>query len=207
MSEPPTSKAVLARSLFEIGAVRFGKFTLASGRTSSYYINLRMVPSYPEAYSAVIGAYQGLARSLGESEFEALAGVATAGIAFSSPLAFVMRKPMLYVRSQEKGHGLGGLVEGAARPGLRALVVDDLATTGGSMLLAVKALREAGCKVGDALVLVDRLEGGKDSLLREGVRLHSFVDVKELVEIMRRSKKVTKREYDAVLRQVEGGPE
>ena len=205
MSEPRRSKAALANSLFEIGALRFGKFTLASGRTSSYYLNLRVVPSHPEVYSAVARAYKGLAEEVGRSEFDVVAGVATAGIAFSSPLALLLKKPMVYVRSEEKGHGLGGLIEGAVSPGLRALVVDDLVTTGGSVLLAVGALRRAGCRVDDALVLVDRMEGGASNLLEKGVRLHSFATVRELVDVIYRSKQVTKREYSAVLRQVESG--
>jgi orotate phosphoribosyltransferase len=83
-------------------------------------------------------------------------------------------------------------------------MVDDLVTTGGSMLSAVEALRRVGCRVDDALVLVDRLEGGPANLLRKGVTLHAFADVKELVDVIYRSKKVTKKEYEAVLRQVEG---
>ena len=203
MSEPRIGKGALANSLFEIGALRFGRFTLASGKTSSYYLNLRVVPSYPEVYSAVVRAYVRLADAVGRPEFDVVAGVATAGIAFSSPLAFLLKKPMVYVRSEEKGHGLGGLVEGAISPGLRTLVVDDLVTTGGSMISAVEALRRTGCRANDALVLVDRLEGGAANLLEKGVKLHSFATVKEMVDVIFKSKKVTKREYEAVLRQVE----
>jgi orotate phosphoribosyltransferase len=202
MSETQDGKAALADALFGIGALRFGRFTLASGRTSSYYLDLRIVPSYPEVYSLVVDAYRRGAAEVGDAGFEAIAGVATAGIAFSSPLAYLLKKPMLYVRSAAKGHGLDKLVEGAVRPGLKALVVDDLVTTGGSVLGAVGALRAAGCRVGDALALVDRLEGGKANLRREGVRLHCCADVMGLVEAIYRARKVTKKEYEAVQRQI-----
>ena len=202
-SETTSGRLALAEALFRIGALRFGKFTLASGRSSSYYLDLRVVPSDPDAYALAIGAYRALAEELGEKRFDAVAGVATAGVALSSPLAFVLRKPMVYVRSEEKGHGLGKRVEGMVLPGWRALLVDDLVTTGGSMISAVEALRKAGCVVKEAAVLVDRLEGGKANLAGAGVRLSAFVDVKELVETLFTRKKVTKGDYEAVIGQME----
>jgi len=202
-SETTSGRLALAEALFRIGALRFGKFTLASGRSSSYYLDLRVVPSDPDAYALAIGAYRALAEELGEKSFDAVAGVATAGVALSSPLAFVLRKPMVYVRSEEKGHGLGKRVEGMVLPGWRALLVDDLVTTGGSMISAVEALRKAGCVVKEAAVLVDRLEGGKANLAGAGVRLSAFVDVKELVETLFTRKKVTKGDYEAVIGQME----
>jgi orotate phosphoribosyltransferase len=193
----------LAESLFRIGALRFGKFTLASGKHSSYYLDLRVVPSYPDAYALELEAFNMVAKGIGESNFDVIAGVATAGVVISSPLAFLLKKPMVYVRKQEKGHGLERTVEGAARPRWRALVVDDVITTGGSVISAVEGLRKAGCVVKDAAVLVDRLEGAKANLGALGVRLHSFIDVRELVGSLYSRKMVTKRDYEAVMRQVE----
>jgi orotate phosphoribosyltransferase len=204
LSEETSGKSALADALFRIGALRFGKFTLASGKSSSYYLDLRILPSDPEAYVLSIAAYRAVAHGIGEKNFDAIAGVATAGVTASSPLAYVMKKPMLYVRSEEKGHGLGRRVEGAVMPGWRTLVVDDLVTTGGSILSAVEALRGSGCVVKEALVLVDRLEGGKANLASSGVRLNAFVDVKELVETLFAGKKITKADYEAVLKQMEG---
>lgn len=205
MSETVSGRLALAEALFRIGALRFGKFTLASGRSSSYYLDLRVVPSDPEAYRLAISAYLAEVKEMGEKDFDVVAGVATAGVTISSPLAYLLGKPMVYVRREEKGHGLAKLVEGAVRPGWRALVVDDLVTTGGSILSAVEALRRAGCVADDALVLVDRLEGGKANLARSGVKLASFIDVKELVETLYEKKKVTKQDYQAVVKQMEGG--
>jgi orotate phosphoribosyltransferase len=202
MSEGVGGRAALAEGLFRIGALRFGRFTLASGKSSPYYLDLRMVPSDPEAYKLEIAAYQAVAGEIGEKNFDLVAGVATAGVTISSPLAYLLGKPMVYVRSEEKGHGLGKLVEGAVRPGWRALVVDDLVTTGGSILSAVEALRKAGCIVKDSVVLVDRLEGAKANLAAAGVKLRSFTNVKDLVETLYMGKKVTKRDYEAVLKQM-----
>jgi orotate phosphoribosyltransferase len=205
MPEAVSGRLALAEALFRIGALRFGKFTLASGKSSSYYLDLRVLPSDPEAYGLAVSAYLALAKQIGERSFDGVAGVATAGVTVSSPLAYLLKKPMVYVRREEKEHGLEKRVEGAVRPGWRVVVVDDLVTTGGSVISAVEALRNSGCVVKDAIVLVDRLEGGKANLARSGVRLIAFVDVKELVETLHQQKKVTKADYQTVLRQMEGG--
>lgn len=202
MPEPSVSKASLADALFRIGALRFGKFTLSSGKTSPYYLDLRMIPSYPDAYALAVEAYRELADRVGGSEFDVIAGVATAGVTISSPLAFLLKKPMVYVRREEKGHGLGRLVEGAVHPGLRALVVDDLVTSGGNIASAAEALRKEGCRVTDAAVLVDRLEGGEGNLKAIGVKLNAYAQVRELVDVLYENGKVTKRDYDAMMRQV-----
>jgi len=205
MAEGVGGRAALAGALFRIGALRFGRFTLASGKSSPYYLDLRVLPSDPEAYGLAIAAYKAVVGGIGEANFDAVAGVATAGVTLSSPLAYVLKKPMLYVRSEEKGHGLGRRVEGAVRPGWRTIVVDDLITTGGSILSAVEALRSAGCVVKEALVLVDRLEGGKARLATEGVRLNAFVDVKELAGTLFDGKMITKAAFQAVQKQMEEG--
>ena len=204
MSGSVGGRAALAEALFRIGALRFGKFTLASGRTSPYYLDLRVVPSDPEAYKLEIAAYEAVAKEIGENKFDVIAGVATAGVTISSPLAYELGMPMVYVRREEKGHGLDKLLEGFVRPGSRALVVDDLVTTGGSIVSAVEALRKSGCVVKDAAVLVDRLEGGKANLAAVGVKLNSFTDVRDLVDTLYQGKKVTKRDYEAVIKQTDG---
>ena len=197
-------KTALAKALFRIGALRFGKFTLASGKRSSYYLDLRVVPSYPDAYAVAIQAYREMAERTSKNRFDIIAGVATAGVTVSSPLAFLLKKPMVYVRKEEKGHGLGRLVEGAISPGQKALVIDDVVTTGGSIMNAVEALRKSGCTVKEAIVLVDRLEGGKTNLAKAGVKLNACAQVTELIEILYKEKMMTKGDFETVMRQVKG---
>jgi len=198
-------KSELAEALFRIGALRFGKFTLSSGKRSSYYLDLRMIPSHPDVYALAIRSYREIAEGIGEKNFDIVAGVATAGVTISSPLAFLLKKPMVYVRKEEKGHGLGRQVEGATLPGQKALVIDDLVTTGGSIISAVEALRKTGCVVKEAAVLVDRLEGGKTRLSAAGVKLIAYAQVTELIEILYHGRMMTKGDYEAVRKQVKGG--
>lgn len=204
MSDSSGGREALAESLFKIGALRFGRFTLSSGKPSSYYLDLRVVPSYPESYALELEAFRTVAKEVGEDSFDVVAGVATAGVVISSPLAFLLKKPMVYVRKEGKGHGLERTVEGAVIPKWRALVIDDVVTTGGSIISAVEGLRKAGCVAKEAAVLVDRLEGGKDGLASAGVRLNAFIDVKELVGTLYNSRRITKGNYEAVLKQIEG---
>jgi orotate phosphoribosyltransferase len=205
MTEPAGGRAALAEALFRIGALRFGKFMLPNGKPSSYHFDLGVVPSDPEAYGLAIAACMAVAKEIGEKNFDAVAGVATAGVTISSPVAYLLKKPMLYVRRGEEGHGLGKEVEGAIRPGWRALVIDDLVTTGGGVVSAVAALRRSRYIVNDALVLVDRLEGGKENLRKADVRLRSFTDIRDLVETLFTGKMITKADREAVVRQIESG--
>ncbi len=192
-----------AVALAEAGAVHFGKFTLSSGKASSYYIDLRRVPSFPKAYKKVLRAYRIMAREVGTENFDVLAGIATSGLTFSSPLAISISKPMVYVR-QEKSHGTRRRIEGALPRGSTALVVDDLVTTGGNIVYAIESLRAEGSKARDAIVLIDRLEGGEENLKKLGVKLLSFSTVLELSEALYEEGTIKEAQLEAVKEQVRG---
>ena len=123
----------LAMVLVKVRALQVGTFTLSSGKLSSYYVDLRTVPSFPGAYQYVIDCYLSLIRNeVGLDKFDAIAGIPTAGLAFSSPVALELRKPMVYVRKEEKDYGHKKRIEGTITPGWKVLVMDDLITTGHS---------------------------------------------------------------------------
>lgn len=193
----------LAMVLVKVKAIQFGTFTLASGRISSYYIDLRTIPSYPGAYKTLIEAYgEYLKHEFKVTSYDAIAGIPTAGLTLSSPIALALEKPMIYVRKGEKDHGRGKLVEGVTRPGWRVLVVDDVITTGGSILSAVEAIRAEGCEVETASVVIDRLEGGATAMKKEGVKLHSMTDILELVKILKDEALLSAEEANSVTTQV-----
>lgn len=175
----------LGKVLVKMDAIQFGTFKLTSGKLSSYYINLRLVPSFPDVFRETISCYlYTIRREIGLNGFDAICGIATSGLTFATAVAYTLSKPLIYVRREKKEHGLTKRLEGAIYPGWRALVLDDLATTGESILTATNAVRSEGGKVEDAVVLIDRKEGADKTLIREGVKLHAFTDISELSEIL-----------------------
>jgi orotate phosphoribosyltransferase len=191
----------LAKALLEMGALRLGDFTLPNGRRSFYDIDLRLIPSYPDTYTTVLAAFVELVEGVGASKFDTIAGVATAGVTISSPLAIMLKKPMMYVRKQGEGRGQDGLLEGISAPGSRVLIVDDLVSTGTSIVSAAGALRKKGYRVTDAAVLVDRLEGGKENLATIGVNLSSYASIKNLLQALRQMKLAKSSQVKAILEQ------
>jgi len=173
-------KAELSRILNKIGAIKFGAFRLTSGRVSPYYIDLRIVPSFPDAFQRVCDLYIKLIeKELGAENFDRIAGIPTAGMPFASVIAYHLEKPFLYIRSKMKLHGRERRIEGIIMPGNRVLLVDDLVTTGLSLRKAAKAIRAEGGLVTDALVMLDREEGGKERLTKDNIKLHYLLTASE----------------------------
>ena len=145
---------------------------LSSGRRSDIYVDLRLVPGIPRLYRLALALLYAEAYRVLDT-IDLIVGVATGGVPWASGLALLSGLPSGYVRKERKGHGTGRSVE-APGPG-RALLVDDVATTGGSLARAVEALRREGYEVGHALVLVDRGEGAREKLDGLGVELMSVL--------------------------------
>ena len=135
-----------ARILLEIEAVHFRPrqpFTLTSGRASPVYIDCRKIISFPRARTKIIDlAVELIEREIGFESLDAVAGGETAGIPFAAWIADRLSLPMLYVRKKPKGFGRGAQIEGAMKPGCRCLLVEDLATDGGSKVNFVNAIRD-----------------------------------------------------------------
>ncbi|MGQ0606547.1 MAG: orotate phosphoribosyltransferase [Candidatus Nitrosotenuis sp.] len=192
-----------ATFLHQNGIIRFGDFTLASGKKSSYYVDLRLVPSYPHQFRRMIKHLQNqISEQIGFDSIDSVASVPTGGLVIASSLAFEIVKPLVYVRSQAKEHGTGKLVEGIVKPDMKILLVDDVATTGGSVINGIKELKKAGAKITDAYVIVNRLEGAGATLQKEGVTLHHIFDILEIVKILHQQKLVDDSVFDKVQKQV-----
>lgn len=181
----------IATVLFELGAVKFGEFTLSSGAKSPYYIDMRTVLGSPVSFRRIIGSLlDSIEEGPGLDSFDAIASVPTGGLVFASALAFESVKPLAYVRNSTKEHGTQRSVEGALSPGDRVLIVDDVATTGRSVIRAAQELEKIGAKVSGSLVVVDRMEGASASLEKAGVKLWSAATIAEIGEALHKQKKI-----------------
>lgn len=200
-------KAELCRVLNKIGALKFGTFKLTSGRVSPYYIDLRIVPSFPDAFQRICNLYINLVEEdVGTTNFDRIAGIPTAGIPFSSLLAYHLKKPFLYIRPHVRVHGRERRVEGIMMPGDRVLLIDDLITTGRSMRKAVAMIRAEGGLVTDAAVLIDREEGGKERLKADDVRLHYLLKASEGADKLYEIGVITEDQLKTILKQVKKKP-
>ena len=171
--------------------IKFGEFTLASGKKSSYYVDLRLVPSYPHQFRTMIKYLQNnIVESIGLNSFDSLVSVPTGGLIIASALAIEIVKPLIYVRSKPKDYGTSKAVEGQIHEGMKVVMIDDVATTGGSVVNAIKSLKEANITIEDTYVIVNRMEGADEALKELGVKLHSITDVMQITQALHEQKLV-----------------
>ena len=181
-----------ATFLYEKKIIRFGDFTLASGKKSPYYIDLRLVPSFPHEYRKMIKGLQNLiADDIGFENFHSLVSVPTGGLVVAASLATEIVKPLIYVRKQAKEHGTGKAVEGITCQDMKLLMIEDVVTSGGSVINAIKSIKEEKMFVTDAYAIVDRMEGATEALQAEGVKLHSLLTINDITQSLFEQKLIT----------------
>jgi len=179
-------KNLIAEKLLEINAVALKPeepFTWTSGLRSPIYCDNRLTLSYPEVRKAIAAGLQELIQEQFPGT-ELIAGTATAGIPHAAWVSDLMDLPMCYVRSKAKGHGKGNQIEGKAEAGQKVVVVEDLISTGGSVVTAVHALKEAGCDVsGVVSIFTYGLVKGKQVFEAENIKSHSLTDFSTLIDV------------------------
>ena len=199
-------KIEICKVLDRIGAFKFGAFRLTSGKMSPYYIDLRIVPSFPDAFREVCSVNADFVKNMvGTKNFERVAGIPVAGIPFATMIAYLLRKPFLYIRKGVRRHGRERRIEGVIAPGDRVLLVDDLVTTGLSLQNAAKTIVAEGGLVTDSAVLLDRQEGGKERLAKAGIRVHALLDIAEIASTLRELGTIDEEQLRTILRQVRTG--
>jgi len=183
-----------SKMLMRTGALQFGMFTLSGGKLSPYYLDLRVIPSFPDAFRACSDLLAKNARSV--EGIDKIGGIPTGGLPWASVLAYSLAKPLVYTRKDIKLHGRERTVEGILTPGERVLLVDDVITTGKNILTALQSIRGEGGVVENALVLLDREEGGREHLLKEGVKLHSVAKISAVAQKLLDMDAITKTQFE-----------
>jgi orotate phosphoribosyltransferase len=173
VTAPPN--ADLARMLRDCGAVRFGRFTLASGQTSDVYVDIKKAWTDPARLHPLAEA---LARRVAGAE--RLAGMELGAVPLVVATALRTGLPYVVVRKAAKTHGTQQRFEGEIPSGARVLVIEDVSTTGGSSAETVEIVRQAGGQVDRLLVVVDRGQGARERLAALGVTLEALVTLDEL---------------------------
>lgn len=188
-----SKKEEIALALHEIGAVKFGEFTLKSGIVSPIYIDLRLLISYPKVLKLISSAMIEIAEGL---EFNVIAGIPYTALPIATTISVEKDWPMVYARKEVKDYGTKKKIEGVYKEGDTALIIDDLITTGGSKFETVEPFEASGLKIADFLVLVDREQGGGRLLEEKGYKLHSVIGINELLDILNQNGKIDSNHYD-----------
>jgi len=186
--------STLVDSLLDAGCIKFGEFTLKSGLKSPIYIDLRQIITYPKLLEQVGAAYLPILEKL---EFQRIAGLPYAAIPIATAVSLQGNHPMIYPRKEVKEYGTKAEIEGEYHAGETVVVIDDLATTGGSKFEAIEKLTGAGLVVKDVVVLIDRQSGAKESLEQAGFHLHAVLTITQLLDYWEKTGKVDEEKIAA----------
>ena len=193
---PPQHQSLVV-GLARLAAIKFGDFTLASGAQSPFYIDLRLLVSQPALLAGAASAYVTLLAGL---PCDLIAGVPYAALPIATAMALESGMPLVYLRKEVKAHGLGKAIEGVWQPGERVVIIEDLITSGGSVLQTAHQLRAAGLIVEHAIVLIDRQQGGVENLAAAGITVHSVFKLSEMLEMLVQAGELEAAKQQAVLR-------
>ena len=188
-------KEQLVDSLISIGAVKFGEFKLKSGIISPIYLDLRIIISYPDILKNIATVLLTLSQEL---QFDKIAGIPYTALPIATAFSLASGHPMIYSRKERKAYGTGQMIEGVWEAGDQVLIIDDLITNGGSKLETFKIFLEAGLKVKDVIVLIDREQGGREKLQQEGYHLHSAISIFDILERMKHLKQIGEMQYNEI---------
>ena len=185
----PVSEPSLAVALFDAGCIRLGDFELKSGARSPIYLDLRMLAGHPTLLRRVAARYLPLVGAPTR-----IAGVPLAGLPIATAVSLVSAIPLVYPRPEQKDHGTRSVIEGPFEAGDRVVVIDDVATSGSSVLDVVDRLRSAGLVVERAVVLIDREGGAGQALAEQGIRLHSVTKLSDMIGLLLEAGRVSEGE-------------
>ncbi|MBI9048523.1 MAG: orotidine-5'-phosphate decarboxylase [Anaerolineaceae bacterium] len=192
--------SLIGDQLLSSGCVKFGDFTLKSGLQSPIYIDLRRLISYPALMNQVCEAFTEKLKTL---QFDRIAGLPYAALPLATLIGQKGNWPMIYPRKEVKAYGTKASLEGVYKAGEKIAIIDDLATTGESKFEAIDKLVEAGLKVQDVVVLIDRQSGAAQTLATRGYQLHAVLQFNDLLHYWRDTHQVSENQIQAVFQFLE----
>lgn len=191
------TKNNVAAAFFDSGLLKFGEFTLKSGITSPFYIDLRKAQSFPGTFHIITEVYAEMLEGLEPGVF--LAGVPEAATPLAAAVGYELKRPLLQPRKVVKEHGTKSSVEGEFKTGDRVVLLDDLITKGDSKLEAIRQVQDAGLEVVKLVVLVDRQQGGVKMVREAGHSIEAALTIAELMDSLLDQGKITTNQHGEVL--------
>lgn len=184
----------LVMSLYQIGAIQFGHFQLKSGQTSSVYINLRKIISYPALLRTVAKAMWEITR---ECDFELICGVPYTALPIATCISLDYNVPMIMRRKEKKEYGTKQMIEGEFKEGERCLIVEDVVTSGSSILETASELENVKLQVKEVVALIDREQGGRENLEKK-YQFHAILTLSDILQTLLHSNSLTQTEHQLI---------
>jgi uridine monophosphate synthetase len=176
-------KQSLITSLYKVGVIQFGEFKLKSGLTSSVYMNLRKIISYPDVLRAVSEAMWAITS---KNKFDLVCGVPYTALPIATCMSLDHNIPMIMRRKEKKDYGTKQMIEGEFKAGQTCLIIEDVITSGGSIIETADELEAAGVQVKDLVVLIDREQGGRENLEKK-YHVHAVLTISEILNELLKS--------------------
>lgn len=183
----------LILQLYKIGAIKFGRFKLKSGKISPYYLDLRFLCSYPKVLKQVARAYSTI---LSKIKYNAIAGIPYTGIPIATAISLLFNKRMIFTRKETKDHGTARTIEGVFKPKERVVLIDDVISDGASKLETTAPLIDERLIVKDIIVLLDRGQGGPQLMKQKGYRCHAIATIYDVISVLQKYHKITPKQVE-----------
>jgi uridine monophosphate synthetase len=190
-----TSKEQIIQELYKIGAIKFGKFTLKNGTTSPVYIDLRLIISFPALLFSVTEL---MYEKIREADFSVICGVPYTALPIATCMSLLHNFPMIMRRKEKKDYGTRQMIEGKFQAGQTCLLIEDVVTSGSSVLETADDLETAGLHLNDVVVFIDRGQKSKPYLQKRNYRLHAVLTLTEILQSLQHSNMLSDAEKNLV---------
>ncbi|MFN7094626.1 MAG: orotate phosphoribosyltransferase [Burkholderiales bacterium] len=178
----------LILDLFDHQMIKSGQFTLKSGKQSYIYADIRTAISYPAIFKQICDQFYQMLQNL---NYDFICGVPYSALTFASGIAYAHNIPMLLKRKEAKEYGTKKILEGNYKPGQTCILLEDVITTGASLLETIQVLAEHGLVITDICTLIDREQGGRKHLEEIGYQVHSIMSLRQIIEVLEQTSRIS----------------